>query len=81
MDREHSSIAVDSMGRGVLSFNVQVLNPAPTGTFNSTATVRQSSKIDIASIILSYPSPGINGAILAAGTLNIVVSCAFRLQC
>ena len=40
VDREHSSIAIDSMGRGVLSFDVLVLNSAPTGTLNATATVR-----------------------------------------
>lgn len=39
MDREHPSLNIDSMGRGVLAFDILVVNAAPTATLSSTAMV------------------------------------------
>jgi len=39
VDREDSSLHIDSLGRGVLTFNILAVNDAPTGTFTATATV------------------------------------------
>ncbi len=47
MDREDPFLTLDSMGNGVMSFNVEVANDAPTGSFTSTAVVRLISKQDI----------------------------------
>jgi len=39
VDREDPFLHIDSLGRGVLTFNILAVNDAPTGTFTSTATV------------------------------------------
>ena len=39
VDREDPSLHIDSLGHGVLTFNILAVNDAPTGTFTATATV------------------------------------------
>ena len=47
VDREHNSLTIDSMGRGVMSFNILVVNAATTGTFSSTAMVRREGQYHV----------------------------------
>ena len=39
INREDSSLQLNSMGQGVLSFDIMVTNPAPSATLSATATV------------------------------------------
>ena len=39
VDREDPFLHIDSLGHGVLTFNILAVNDAPTGTFTATATV------------------------------------------
>lgn len=40
IDREDPFLQIDSLGRGVLSFRIEAVNQATTGSFTATATVR-----------------------------------------
>ena len=39
INREDSSLQLNSMGQGVLSFDIMVTNSAPSATLSATATV------------------------------------------
>ena len=47
LDRENPSLDIDSLGRGVLTFNVLAVNDAPTDSFTATATVCHMTSISL----------------------------------